>query len=76
MSNRQDSGRFVARQTVLLAAVVGWLMHYGVGGARYFISAELDWLVSMREPRFVSCRREHDRRCMASLHFYECGTII
>jgi hypothetical protein len=54
-------------------------MSYGVGVARYFIFDQLDWLhglVSMREPRFVSCLRERDRRCMASLHFDECGTVI
>jgi hypothetical protein len=54
-------------------------MSYGVGVARYFIFDELDWLhwhVSMREPRFVSWRRERDRRCVASLHFDECGPAI
>ncbi|MFP8870333.1 MAG: hypothetical protein VCB43_02195 [Myxococcota bacterium] len=68
-----------ALQIALLPAVVGWLMSYGVGVARYFIFDELDWLhwhVSMREPRFVSWRRERDRRCVASLHFDEYGPAI
>jgi hypothetical protein len=30
----------------------------------------------MREPRFVFYRRERDRRCMASLRFDECETVI